>query len=124
MVQPIFHFVRGFTKGVTNRGDSGTGWLGEGEIGGKDDSRGEMAGVLQQFTRGPVHEHVNVEPGGVPVVTVPNVRHVCEFVYTLTCARARYICVYVYTKRGGARTLESAQVECQDTLYLTLNTRH
>lgn len=47
----------------------------------------EMAGVLQKFTRGPVHEHVNVEPGGVPVVTVPNVRHVCEFVYTRTCAR-------------------------------------
>ncbi|EFN65489.1 hypothetical protein EAG_16120 [Camponotus floridanus] len=34
-----------------------------------------MAGVLQKFTRGPVHEHVNVEPEGVPVVTVPNVRH-------------------------------------------------
>lgn len=55
-----------------------------------------MAGVLQKFTRGPVHEHVNVEPGGVPVVTVPNVRHVCEFVYTL---RARYMCVRVQERR-------------------------
>lgn len=98
MVQPIFHFVRGFTKGVTNRGDSGTRENGTGRLGGRegeDDSCGEMAGVLQKFTRGPVHEHVNVEPGGVPVVTVPNVRHVCEFMYTLTCARARAIYIYV-----------------------------
>lgn len=88
----------------------------------------EMAGVLQKFTRGPVHEHVNAEPGGVPVVTVPNIRHVCEnsciYVYILVRdARARDIGVHEEERRR-ARTLESAQVECQDTLYLTLNTRH
>lgn len=72
----------------------------------------EMAGVLQKFTRGPVHEHVNVEPGGVPVVTVPNVRHVCEYVYTRTCARD------IRVQREDLGICPSRV--CQDTLYLTL----
>lgn len=38
------------------------------------------------------------------------------------CARA-LTCAHTHAAKEAARTLELAQVECRDTLYLTLNTR-
>lgn len=76
----------------------------------------EAAGALQKFTRGPVHEHVKVEPGAhrwLPSRT--------SGAYVNPYARVRVI--YVHSAEA-AKILELAQVECRDTLYFTLNTRH
>lgn len=81
MVQPIFHFVRGFTKGVTNRGGREEGRL-----------SGRRAGALQEFTRGPVHEHVKVGPGAHRWLPSR-----MSGTYVNSYARVRVI--YVYTKR-------------------------
>ncbi|TGZ45838.1 hypothetical protein DBV15_02678 [Temnothorax longispinosus] len=82
----------------------------------KDDCQeGGEAGALQEFTRGPVHEHVKVGPGAHR--WLPS-RMSSTCVNSYIYARVRLIYVYIHGKAAAAGTLEPAQIECRGTLYL------